>query len=112
MDVLVANGLKYKVETGETHVAAVDVLHRNLGVPDQAALALVAKAFINQEPIIFEVAEVRSAIQALARAGHYDFAAIANARRTTGSPRAICESALCLVATKHLIVQTPEAAAA
>jgi len=112
IELLAAGGLKIQKTAGETHVPPVDALHRNLGVPNQGALALVASHFINSEPIIVELDQVRRAVQTLALAGHYDFAAIAYARRKSGNPRAICESALSLVATKHLIVQPPEAAAA
>lgn len=112
VEALTASGLKLEDKAGETLVPPVDALHRNLGVPNQAALAIVASHFINLEPIIVELDEVRKAIQVLAQAGHYDFAAIANARRKTGNPRAICESALSLVATRHLTVQTPEPATA
>jgi hypothetical protein len=111
MEALIASGLKLEDKAGETLVSPVDELHKNLCIPDHGTLAIVAGHFINPRPIIVEVDEVRRAIQTLVQAGHYDFAEIASARGKSLN-RAICDSALSLVATKHFTVQTREPTAA
>jgi hypothetical protein len=105
-DKLTAANLKLELSMGNTLVPAVDTLHHNLQVPDQASLITAAEIFASNDPIILETEDVRREALLMVSDGRYDIAAVAS-NRSKEIPRKICESALMLIGTKHMVISPP-----